>query len=142
MTIRLSTGLTNDLLDVGSLKSIFANAKLQYFTGAQPASPDDAPTGSLLLTIDNTTGLNFGVAATGKLPKEAAVWAGVAASTGTAGYFRLSSLANDTGAQSVTESRIDGSVGTFGADLLISSTALVTGATQTISQFELTVPAA
>ena len=142
MALRLSTGLRNALLDAGSLKASFNNAKLQYFSGAQPASADDAPTGTLLLTIDNTTGLNFGTAANGKLPKEAAAWTAAALATGTAGYFRLSLLVGDTGAQSTTEVRLDGSVGVFGADLLLSSTALVITATQSVTGFEITLPAA
>jgi len=141
MAIRLSTGLRNQLLDTGSLKTIFTNAKLEYFTGAQPASADDAATGTKLLTIDNTTGINFEpTAVNGTLSKLATeVWSATAANSGTAGWFRLSSLA-DANAASTTLPRIDGSIGTFGADLNLSSTNIVAGATETVTAFDVTLP--
>lgn len=143
MAIRLSTGLRDGLLDTGALNSLLANAKLEYYTGAQPASADDAVTGTKLLTIDNTTGINFAAAAVSgtisKLGSE--TWSAAAIASGTAGYFRMSVLA-DANALSTTAVRIDGSIGSFGADLNLTSTNIVSGATQTVDAFDVTLPAA
>jgi len=144
MAIRLSTGLRNGLLATNPLNALLAGAKLEYYTGAQPASADDAATGTLLLTIDNGgAGINFATTATnGTLSKSAAeTWSAVAAASGTAGWFRLSLLADTNGA-STTAVRIDGSIGTFGADLNLTSTNIVSGATETVTAFDITLPAA
>lgn len=144
MAIRLSTGLRNALLDANPLNAALAGAKIEYYTGAQPASPDDAATGTLLLTIDNAgAGINFAATAVnGVLSKSATeTWSAAAAASGTAGWFRISLLA-DTNGLSNTAVRLDGSIGTFGADLNLSSTNIVAGATETISQFDITMPGA
>jgi hypothetical protein len=79
----------------------------------------------------------------GVISKEAAVWSKPAIATGTAAYFRLvrttDDLDNDT---DFTDVRLQGTVSTSGADLNMSSINFVSGATQTIDTFTLTVPAA
>lgn len=79
----------------------------------------------------------------GVISKEAAVWSKPAIATGTAAYFRLirttDDLDNDT---DYTDVRLQGTVSTSGADLNLSSINIVSGATQTIDTFTLTVPAA
>jgi len=144
MALRLSTGLRNKMLDTGSVKTIFAAGSIEIYTGVQPADADQTPTGSLLVSIDMAgAGINFEVNATaGTLEKLASeVWSANAAATGTAGWYRLKAAA-DTDAVSTTEARIDGTVGTFGADLAISSTAVVSGAPQTIDAYSITIPTA
>jgi len=143
MALKLSTGLRNDLLGTSDFKTTFTHCKLEYYTGAQPATSDDAATGALLLSFHlGATGLTFDVPSLGVISKAAAeTWSAVAAATGTAGYFRLSSLA-DANAQSTTLARLDGAIGTFGADLNLTTTAVVTGATHTVSQFDVTIPTA
>ena len=102
MTVKISTGARNKVLDNGSWKALFAAGFLKIYTGAEPASPDDAVTGTLLCTISISsggTGVNFDTAAAaGVLSKAPAeVWSGVNAATGTAAYFRHVA-AGDTGA--------------------------------------------
>lgn len=79
------------------------------------------------------------------------VWSGVASVTGTAGWFRIICNPNyDTGLGTLITSgndtkftmRIDGTVGTSGADMLVVSTAITSAVTQTVSSFSITVPAA
>jgi len=85
----------------------------------------------------------------GKISKSG-TWSANATANGTAAYFRLLATPNfddgSTNISTVSSSndtklimRIDGSVGTSGADMLISSTAITAAAAQTINQFDLTV---
>lgn len=141
MTIRLSTGLSNAVLGTGSMQATLAASKLEIFSGAQPTTADDAPTGTLLATIDlGGAGLNFDNPVGNVLSKAAAeVWSAVAAATGTAGWYRLSLLA-DTGAVSTTAPRLDGAVAVSNSDMNISNTAITAGATQTVDSFSITLP--
>lgn len=146
MTIKVSTGLANKLLDTGSLKATFAAGFLKIYSGSPPADADAAVTGTLLSTISigsGGTGVNFDTAAAaGVLAKAPAeTWSGVNAATGTAGYFRHVA-AGDTGASSTTQARIQGTVGTVGADLNLTSVSLVSGATQTIDYYTVALPLA
>lgn len=56
MTIRESTGLRNHLLSGGSFRSAFNGGKLEIYSGAQPATADTAPSGTLLVTITEASG--------------------------------------------------------------------------------------
>ena len=56
MTARLSTGLVNALMFVGSFADSFANCALDIYSGPQPTLPDNAATGTLLVTLTNNGG--------------------------------------------------------------------------------------
>lgn len=56
MSLRLSTSLRNLVLGGGSVKDALQNGKLLIYSGAQPASADAAPTGTLLATITSGSG--------------------------------------------------------------------------------------
>jgi len=135
----------------GSLKDIFRDGALKIYSGSQPAEADDAISGTLLITITESAGtfaagafangLEFGDAASGAIAKASGeTWQGVATASGTAGYFRLCANPTDVGAESTTLPRIDGLIGTSGADLNLSSTSIVSGQTYTIDTFSLTLP--
>lgn len=51
MTLRISTGARNYALGGGSVKEALQGGQLMIYSGAQPASADAAPTGTLLATI-------------------------------------------------------------------------------------------
>lgn len=51
MTLRVSTAARNLVLSGGSLKDALQGGKILIYTGAQPASADAAPTGTLVATI-------------------------------------------------------------------------------------------
>ncbi|WP_218254148.1 hypothetical protein, partial [Candidatus Magnetobacterium casense] len=127
-----------------SVQEIFYKGFIKIYTGSQPTTANDAPTGTLLCTVysDGTTaGLSFGEASSGVLSKTVGeTWSGTAVATGTAGWFRLVAP-SDTGVSSTTEERLDGAVATSGAQLNMSSTSIVSGAVQTISTFSITMPA-
>ena len=262
MAIRLSTGLRNFMLEGGSLKQALANGFIELYSGTQPASADDAVTGTLLarytassgahtnevqatgsFTISGTSGsvdtvtvnsidilggavtntgtaagtatavaaainnnpknfmfvasstgatgvvtltakpglgtlangwavsgtattttlgtlvnigsgvagvnpvngLRFGDSAAGSVVKDSAqAWTGVGLAAGTAGWFRFKGPISDAGSSDAAELyiRLDGNVATSGANLNVTSTTIAVGATQTISTFTLTEPAA
>jgi hypothetical protein len=140
--MKASTGLRNKMLDTGSVKSILALGFIKIYGGAVPADADAAVTGTLITTVSvnsTGTGLSMGTAAAGVLPKASEVWSGVNAASLTATYFRHVA-AGDDGTLSTTQDRIQGTVGTAGADLNLSSTALTNGATQTIDFYNIALP--
>lgn len=146
MAIKLSTGLRGKLMDTGSLKAILAGGLIKIYNGTPPTDADAAVTGTLLCTVSNNsagTGINFDTTALAgvisKAPAE--TWSGSNAATGTATYFRHVA-AGDDGTSSATQARIQGTISTVGADLNLSSVALVSGATQSIDYYSVTVPAA
>lgn len=66
MTLRISTALSNHLLQEGSLKSALRGGKLQIYTGTQPATADAAVAGTLLATLTLAGGAHtFETRATG-----------------------------------------------------------------------------
>ena len=151
MALRLSTGLRNKLLGSQGFKTIMQNGVIRVFPGVQPSSADDAEGATQLLEItvssgaftpgSATNGLNFADPASGSCVKSSAeVWSGLAASTGTAGWFRFYANDRATGADTAN-ARFDGSVSTSGAQLNMSSTAITAGATTTIDSFIVTMPA-
>lgn len=136
----------------GSMKDIFKDGVLKIYSGTQPASADAAATGTLLCTLTSssgaftpgspTNGLRLGTSTSGVLGKlSGQVWSGVNSATGVAGWFRLYANAVDSGALSTTLPRIDGSVGTSGATLNLTSVNLTSGVTLTIDTVEITFPA-
>jgi hypothetical protein len=129
-----------------SVQDVFKDGFIKIYTGTQPSSADDAVAGyTLLVTIYSdgaSAGLEFDDAVVGVLSKKSTeTWSGTAVASNTAGWFRLSAP-GDTGALSTTEERIDGACGTSGAQLNMSSTTITSGAVQSISTFQLTMPAA
>ena len=135
----------------GSLKDVFKDGVLRIYSGSQPSSADSAVSGTLLLEISESAGafvagafdngLEFGTAASGAIAKATAeTWQDLGLAAGTAGWFRFVGNATDAGAASTTLPRIDGSIGTSGADLNMSSTTITVGATYTVDSFQYTLP--
>lgn len=93
--------------------------------------------------VTSVNGLKFDKASAGAMDKlDSQTWSGVAANSGTAGYFRLEGPVADSGALDSTESqmRMDGAISTSGAQLNMSSTSITAAATQTITSFPITLP--
>ena len=134
----------------GSLADIFHDGIIRIYSGTQPTNADTAFAGTLLLSVTAASGafvagafdngLEFGAAASGAISKNSEVWSGVAAASGTAGWFRLMANATDASGASTSLPRVDGSIGTSGADLNMSSTTITSGQTYTIDTFTLTLP--
>jgi hypothetical protein len=90
-------------------------------------------------------GLRFNGATGGTMVKDPAqTWSGVGVADGTAGWFRLKASKTDAGALdgAAVYTRMDGTAGTSGANLNLTSTSIATGATITITSFSPTEPAA
>lgn len=153
MTMQLSTGLRNGMLNATGVKEAFTNGVMYIYSGPQPVNADAAVQGTLLgiVTKDagafsfgvGTNGLNFDAPAAGVLSKAAAdAWKFIGLVAGTAGWFRLMGNPNDALGSSTTLPRIDGTVATVGGDLNLSSVNVVVGAPTTIDVWQLTFPAA
>lgn len=148
MSLKASTGLRNALLVTGSLKSRLDGGFLKIYSNAvaAPATADAAiPGGAVLLcTISvNSTGTGITMAATatdGVVEKTAAeTWSGVNAATGTASWYRHVGSADD-GTLSTTQPRLQGSVGTTAADLILASVALTNAQTTTVPNYAVALP--
>lgn len=154
MTIRLSTGLRNGMLNATGLKEAMADGKIKIFSGPQPTTADAAEQGTLLaeITVDAgawtagspTNGLEFGTPASGTVGKATAeTWRALGVAAGTAGWFRFVANATDAGGSSTTLARIDGTCGVSGsgADAIFSTVNVVIGQPITCDQFNITLPA-
>ena len=103
----------------------------------------DVNMGTTTAGVAAVNGLLWGDVAAGVLSKHPTqVWSGVAGATGTAGWFRFEASVTDAGGTDSTESikRIDGSVGTSGAELNMANTTITSAITQTVDSFTLTLP--
>ncbi|MNV14205.1 hypothetical protein D3C71_1048800 [compost metagenome] len=120
MTTLYTTGFVERRNQGGAFASIFENGVIDVYSGRQPASADEAPTGTLLAQITKdgggwapgfpTNGLQF--IASGryitKRPDHTWMLRGIAA--GQAGWFRLRANPEDPATFSLTAPRIDGAV--------------------------------
>jgi hypothetical protein len=134
----------------GSLRDILKDGVIRLYSGAQPASADDAETGTLLVELTQSSlafvagavanGLELGEAVAGVISKEfGEVWSGINQNGGTAGWGRWYANTLDTGA-STTARRIDFACGVSGAELNMTSTSLTALATTTIDTVAITQP--
>lgn len=148
MALLASTGLRNKILDTGSVKSILADGFIHVYASAIgdiPTTADaaiDPAKHTKLLTVygDGTAaGLNLGTSASGAIGKAAGeTWSGTVLADGNAVFFRFVGSA-DTGASSTTEPRLQGRVGVSGAELNISTLALVSGNTQSVNYISISI---
>lgn len=95
--------------------------------------------------VTAVNGLTWGDSAAGvivKLPTE--TWSGLAAATGVPGYFRFEAAVSDAGALDSSEAimRMDGAIGTSGAELNMGTLSVTSGVTQTIDSFSVELPTA
>lgn len=108
-------------------------------------SKADVNMGTLTVGVAAANGLLWGDSAAGVLSKlSTQTWSGTAVATGTAGWFRFEASVADAGALVSDESvsRIDGTVGTSGAELNMGNLSITSGIVQNVSSFTLTLPTA
>lgn len=145
MAIKESTGLRNYRQVTGCLRDALADGFIHIYDGAEPATADAALGGATLLhtiSLDSTGGgiTLDSVAVDGVASKPAGVvWSGENIATGTARFYRYVAPGDD-GTLSTTQCRVQGRIATAGADLNMTSTSLVSGATQTLPYFSLAQP--
>ena len=149
MTIRLSTGARNAMMGDGTnegLAAALAAGFMNIYTGTQPALADTGATGTLLGTVtknnDGSTGITMGPAAAGVLSIHSGntPWQFGGLAVGTAGWFRYWPASGNPASTSSTEPRVDGLIGTAGADLNMTNTTIAISAVTTIDSFTLTLP--
>ena len=116
-------------------------------TGAGGITSTDTDVGNVVAGVTPLNGLQFESASAGSIVKLASqTWSGVAASTNTAGWFRLKGPVNDADGTDSSEAvlRLDGSVTAAGGggDLALASVSLIISTTYSITTFTPTEPAA
>lgn len=131
MAERINTAARNRQAD--SVGDDFNSGTLKMYTGSQPASGDDAPTGTLLVTI-NLPADAMAAAASGVAAKSG-TWSGVAVADGTAGWFRIA----NSGATRNYDGSVTATAG--GGDIELDDVSILTGQTVLISTFTVTQPA-
>lgn len=136
--IRINNALRNQILDAifngAAGVSMLNSGVLELRSGAQPASAEDAATGTILSTI-NLPADAMGAAASGQVAKSG-TWEDTSAdNAGTAGWFRIRN-AGDT-------LRLDGNITATGGggDLTLDNTVLAAGQQIIVSGFTVTMPA-
>lgn len=149
MSLKLSTGLRNSMLDGDALAVALGNSKIVLFGSndaysSEPATADAAiPANAVVLcTITGPTGdaLEYEAAAGGIIAKSIAqAWAGTNSASGVATWYRHMDAA-DAGGASTTAPRVQGTVGVSGAELNLSNTTLANGAPQTIDYYSIALP--
>lgn len=131
MAIQYSvTHRTNAMTQLAT--DIGASAVIKIFSGAAPATCATADTGTLGVTFAGNAG-GFGSASAGVLTASAVANATAGASI-TAGYFRIYPSAATT-----TNAVVQGTCGTSGTDMILTSTSITNG--QTCNFTSLTVTA-
>jgi hypothetical protein len=147
MTIRLSSGLRNGLLNATGFTEAFNNGVLYVYSGPQPLTADAAVSGTLLGIVTQdagafafgtaTNGLQFETPSNGILVKKITQnWKFNGLADGVAGWFRLMGNPVDNLAISTTLPRLDGSCGTQGAgDMVMANIQIANGAPNTVDVF-------
>jgi hypothetical protein len=141
MPTRLSTAARNAVVDAitAQIDSGAGAGVLRIYSGAQPAGPGTAPSGTLLAEFtlsDPSFAASSG--GSGALDVTPSVNDASANATGTAGWCRFltSTEASGTGL-----GVIDGTVSTAGAMINLDSTSIVSGSPVTITSGSITCPA-
>lgn len=135
------------MLSSGSMKGSLDSGFIYIYSGGVPGDADKALTGNntMLCKISigsSSTGLTLEAGTTGLVKKPtASVWSGTVVSDGVPTFFRHVS-ATDTGIESTTEPRIQGSVGLVGtdADLTLASLTMLIGQTQYVRTYTINQP--
>lgn len=154
MAVKLSRYLRNYMMATGSLKAAMETDgaegfELDIYSGTAPANPEDAATGTLIVTVSEggagtTLAFEAGpVTSDGVLAKAAAGdWRGTAIGAGgTMGYFRFRKLSDAQAADSgFAFARIQGDVALADGDLNVSTLSLTTAQVLVLNSFTLNLP--
>ena len=143
---KISTGLRNHLLTGGALSAGLGGGVIRMYSGTEPATADASiGTATLMVTISNNgagTGISFEAApVAGILSKlSTETWLGTLVANGTYSFYRFSAIA-DTGAESTTEKRVQGTIGILNEDLIVASLTKVATDEQRIDSYAIGMPA-
>lgn len=129
--IDISAAAANAAMD--ALGALLDNGYLRIYNGTKPAGPGTAITTQTLLAELRFAATAFAAASGGVLTAEAITQDDSANASGTATWYRA--LADDG-----STAHIDGTVGTSGADLNLSTTTIVAGVPVAVTSYTLTLP--
>lgn len=129
MATRLATATQN--ASANAVGTLLSGGSIEIRSGSQPATANDAATGTLLATITLGTAPSASSGSVA-MPDPASV---NAVATGTAGWYR----AKASGGATVVDGSVTASGG--GGDITLSSTSLVSGSPVDLSSFTYTQPA-
>lgn len=134
MATRISTNARNASVNaVAALADAGAGAAVvRIYSGSQPASAQDAPSGTLLITF-TLSDPSFGAGSSGTITALSMPKSANAVATDTAGWGRLL----DSNGNGV----FDGGVNTSGAEFTISSTSIINGSPYNLTGLSYTQPA-
>lgn len=138
---KFSTGFRNTLIDGGDITTMFDGGELHIFAGVKPNDADqsESQNGSqTILAKVLLPGTNaFAASASAGAIAKAGSWTDASAdASGTAVWFRLYANAAQTGL-STTAVRIDGTVGTADADLILTTTSIAATDPVTVDTFSI-----
>jgi len=146
MALKISTGLRNNLMAIAAFKGSMDTCTMKIYAGAVPDSADADCTGNTLICEifngnDGVTTLSFAAtAANGELTKTTAEnWAGTNVASNTATFYRLE-LSTDDQTLSTSQLRVQGKIGTSGAELNLTSVVLTSGSVQNIDYYSIALP--
>lgn len=129
MAISISASVANSMA-AALATAIGSGALIRIYSGSKPATPETTATGTLLATVT----ISGSFSASGGSITAADPASVTPAASGTAGYFRVLT----SGATAI----LDGTVGTSGADMNLSSTAISTSSPLDLGVPTFTVPVA
>ena len=141
----ISTGLRNSILTKLALEfESGVTAEIELYAGTVAATADADISGNTLLGTISTNGdgtaLTLGSPSDGVMGKTTSeTWSVTPIADGTASFYRLI-LDDDAGGLSTSAMRIQGTVGTANADMLVDSTTFTTGVERTVSSFSIGMP--
>jgi hypothetical protein len=144
MSTKLSTGLVEYIAGTGSLRDAFHGAcRVSLYSGVEPLGADLAATGLVCTILAGGSPLEFETDVTdGVVSKETTqTWSGVNAATATVTWFRVE-ITTDDRTEDPTALRLQGAIGSVIGEMLMTNPNLVSGATKTIENFRMAVPAA
>jgi hypothetical protein len=130
LNTRLAVAAQNAAVDAIT-GTIGASGKLRIYDGTQPTNPDTAIGAQVMLADLALSATAFGASSGGSASANAITNA-TAAATGTASWGSFLTSANVR--------KIDFSVGTATANLILNSVSITSGATVAVSAFTMAVP--
>lgn len=134
MPNKFNTAARNSIVD--NYAAQFNGGKLRIYTGAQPADPNTAPTGTLLVDITLPSPA-FTAAASGQSTKNG-TWGANASADGVAGWYRLQNAAATISHDGPV---IQGAAAIAPGDLALINTNLATGQPVEVTAYTLQHPA-
>lgn len=144
-----STGLRNGMLVTGSFRSLMNDCRIRIYAGPTiPENADVALPGDETLMYeftvgdDGSTDLTWASTAAGGvvLKASAEAWQSTADAAGDMAFFRVYVPPDNPSTLSTTAARMQGTVGTAGADLLVTNVTKALSDPFTLDYFAVAIP--